>query len=470
MIIANREELLSHGNIRGRKIALDIVDRAMEAIDAYRLTKKRVSIDGDLLVVDSSTYNLSNVDNIYVLGAGKAVLQIAEALEDILGDRITKGVIIEKKLDGMTRGLERLHKLRNMKVLQGAHPTPEAINVKGAKEILELAKNAGKGDLLFFCVQGGCTCLTTLPAKGLSLEDVRVTTNLLLESGADIEAINAVRTPITTLSRGRLAKYIYPAEIINLVVDDSVWNYPQEWRAQAWGPSVPASDNKQDDFRAAVSTLKKHGIWEKVPSSVKQHLNNPDPSLNAQTVEDFERMGIKYKTIVLATPEDGAEAAKKEADKIGISSLILSSSIEGEASEVGVVFAGIATEIARKGRPLIPPCVIIASGEKTVTIVEEHGKGGRNQEFVLSAALKLGGGKNIVILSVGTDGTDGPTDIAGGIIDEHTVKRAEEKGINIFENLKRHNSSYILAKLGDAIFFNEPGNNVCDLSLIVVTD
>jgi len=475
MIIKNRDELLSHGNIEGRKIALDIIDYAMEAIDAYELTRKLISIEGNILNVGSLTYDLSKVGDIYVLGAGKAVLQIAEALENILGDRIKKGTVIEKRLDSMTRGLERIKKFRKIKVIQGSHPVPDEVVVRGAKEILEIAKEAGEGDLVFFCVQGGCTCLTTLPAEGLSLEDVKEMTDLLLKSGADVEAVNAVRIPITTLSEGRLAKHIHPAEIINIVVNDAVWSYPQGWYKSwydigGWGPSVPVQGSKRDDFKIAISILKKYKLWEKVPDPVKKRLRNPDPSLLAQTIMDFERMGIKYHTFVLATPEDGAVAAKKGAEEIGINSMILSSTIEGEAREVGTVFAGIAKEVAKNGRPLKPPCVIISSGETTVTIVGEHGEGGRNQECALSAALKIDGGKNIVIASLSTDGTDGPTYIAGGIVDGYTMERAKEKGIDIFENLERHNSSYVLRELGDAIFFNEPGNNVCDLALIVVTE
>ena len=475
MIIKNRKELLSHGNIKGRKIALDIIDYAMEAIDAYGLTRKLISIEGEILKVASLTYDLSKVGNIYVLGAGKAVLQMAEALEDVLGDRIKRGIVIEKRLDGMTRGLERIKRFRKIKVLQGGHPIPDEVDVRGAKEILEIAKDAGEGDLVFFCVQGGCTCMTTLPAEGLSLEDIKETTDLLLKSGADIEALNAVRIPITTLSEGRLARYIHPAEIINIVVNDAVWNYPQGWHKSwydigGWGPSVPVQGSKLNDFEVAVSLLKKYKLWEKVPDSIRNRLRNADPNLMAQTVRDFERMRIKYHTFVLANPEYGAEAAKKGAEEIGLNSMILFSTIEGEAREVGTVFAGIAKEIAKNDRPLKRPCVIISSGEMTVTIVGEHGEGGRNQECVLSAALKIDGGKDIVIASVSTDGTDGPTYIAGGIVDGYTMQRAKEKGIDAFENLERHNSSYVLRELGDAILFNEPGNNVCDLTLIVVTD
>ncbi|MFC1802843.1 glycerate kinase [Thermoproteota archaeon] len=474
MIIKNREKLISKGNTKGRKIALDIIDYAMKAVDAYRLTKQLICVNGDILRVGSLNYNLLEIGDIYVLGAGKAVLQIAEALEEILGDRIKKGIVIEKKLGDMKKGLERIKQFRKITVLQGGHPIPDVTALIGAKGILEIAKEAGEGDLVFFCVQGGCTCMTTLPADGLSLEDVKETTELILESGAGIKEINSVRTPITTLSEGRLAKYIHPAEIINLVVYDGVWGYPQGWYKSrfdmGWGPSVPVQVSEFNDFEVPISVLKKYGLWEKVPDSVRNCLLDADQNIMAQTVKDFERMGIKYHTFVLANPEYGVEAAEKGAKEMGLDSVILSSTLEGEAREVGNVLAAISKEIVKNGRPLKPPCIIISSGEMTVTIVGEHGEGGRNQECVLSAALKIDGCENVVISSIGTDGTDGPTDIAGGIVDGYTMKRSYEKGIDTSENLRIHNSSYVLRELEDAIFFNEPGNNVCDLMLIIVTD
>lgn len=189
------------------------------------------------------------------------------------------------------------------------------------------------------------------------------------------------------------------------------------------------------------------------------------------TVTDYEKMGIHYHTFILASPETSACAAKVAAEKmLGLNSMILSTTLEGEAKEVGIMLAGIAKEIAKNGRPLKIPCVVISSGEKTVTITGKHGSGGRNQETVLSAALKIQEANNVVIASIGTDGTDGPTSIAGGIVDGYTLHRAMKKNIDLSECLNDHNSSYALTELGDVILFNEPGNNVCDLSLIVVTD
>jgi glycerate-2-kinase len=470
MIIRNRDELLSHGHIEARRTALDIIDSAMEAIDASSLTRNLVQRRSSCLEVGPLKFDLSTIGDIYVLGAGKAVLQMAEALDDILGDRIKAGFVIEKYLNGMKKGRERIHKFRNIKVFEGSHPIPDNATVQAARELLELAKAAKRGDLVIFCVQGGCSCLTTVPAGGLSLEDLQQTTDLLLNSGLEIKTANSVRIALTRLSGGRLAKYIYPAEIINLVVNDVVWSYRlKNEYSFGWGPTVPLSSARQDLFKQSIDSLKSHRLWGLLPERVKNHMLNLDASLIPPTAEDLERSGVIYHTFVLASPEDGAEAAEASARQMGCRSFILSSAIEGEARDVGSVYGAIAKEIARCGRPLAPPCVVIAAGETTVTISGQHGEGGRNQEAALSAALKIDGAMNVAILSVGTDGTDGPSDIAGGIVDGYSIKRAKEKGINIEQELNRHNSSHVFRVLGDAILFDEPGNNVCDLSLVVVT-
>jgi glycerate-2-kinase len=475
MIIQNRDQLLSHGNIEGRRIALDIIDATMHRVDACGLTRSIVRRKGNELEVGHLSYDLSRIENVYVLGAGKAVLQIAEALEHVLGDHISCGLIIEKRLDDMPEGLKRIRRLERIRVLQGSHPIPDEVAVQGAEEILEISRKAGKNDLLFFCVQGGCSALTTLPVEGISLEDFKVTTELLLKSGADIEVFDIVRTAATRLNEGCLAPYIHPAEIINLVVNDYVWSAPLEVDApdpyeNGWGPAVPAQDIALRKFEAVVSRLKQHDVWGDLPQSVKSHLSDPNAAPNVRDLHDFEKLGIRHHTFVLAGPQDGAEAALKEAEELGLSAMILSSMTQGEAREVGVFLAGIAKGIIKNNRPLRPPCAMISAGETTVTISGEHGEGGRNQELVLGAALKLEGASNVVVAAVNTDGTDGPTRIAGGIIDGHTLRRAREKGLDIYDCLKRHDASPALTRLDDAILFNQPGNNICDLSLIVVTD
>lgn len=449
-IIKNKAELLSHGNLEGRRIALDIIEYALEIIDPYKAVRKAVFIDNELLIVNHLKYKLSEIRNIYVVGAGKGTLRIAEALEDVLGNRIKRGIIVEKGVQG--------DKLKTIKIVNGGHPIPNEVGMEGAKEIVELAKEAQEDELVFVCITGGCSALMPLPADDISLEDKKRVTDLLLKCGATIEEINAVRKHISVIKGGKLAGYIHPAEVVNLIVVDEVAGLP-------WGPTVPDTTTFEDAIRA----LKKYDLWGKVPDSVREHLQMglTDPSLETLKPKDFEC--LKVHNVVLANNEIACEAAKKRAEELGFDSMILSTVLEGESREVGIVLAGIAKEIEGRSRPLKPPCVLVSGGETTVTIVEEAGEGGRNQEVALASSLKIDGSKKMVITSIGTDGTDGPTDIAGGIVDGYTLRRAREKRIDIFKNLIKHNSSHVFRQLQDAIFTGPTGTNVMDLTLVVVT-
>jgi len=449
-IIKNKKELLSHGNREGRRIALNVIEYALKTVDPYKAVRKSVLIDNGRLVVGYLKHDLSEIRDIYVVGAGKGTLRIAQALEDILGNRIKRGIIIEKQVQGA--------KLETIKVVGGGHPIPDEAGKEGAKEIVQLAESAQEDDLVFVCITGGCSALMPLPVEGISLEDKKRVTDLLLKSGATIDEMNAVRKHISAIKGGRLAKYIYPAEVINLIVIDEVAGLP-------WGPTVPDTTTFED----AIGALKKYDLWEKVPDSVRKHLQRglSDPSLETPKPKDFE--SLKVHNVILANNQIACEAAKKRAEELGFNSMILSTVLEGESREVGIVLAGIAKEIERRKRPLEPPCVLISGGETTVTIVGEAGEGGRNQELTLASSLRIDGSKNIVITSIGTDGTDGPTDIAGGIVDGYTLRRTREKGIDAFKNLMKHNSSYVFRQLKDAIFTGPTGTNVMDLTLVVVT-
>jgi len=448
-IIKNTNQLLSHGNVEQRKISLDIMGYALNAIDSYKAVKRLVRVDRDILTIDSLTYDLSKIGDIYVVGAGKGSSSIAEALEDVLGHNIAKGLVIEKR--GQGRQLKRID------VVEAGHPVPDEKAVEGTEKIIEIANGATKGDIVFACITGGCSSLMTLPPDGISLEDVKKVTNLLLTCGAEIQQVNAVRKHMSRVMGGRLAMLIHPAELINLIVVDEVAGLP-------WGPTVPDTTT----FDQAVSVLKKYDLMEKVPNTVKEHLEKMAPEDETPKISDFKREGVKKHDFILASSDALCEASRKKAEELGYEAMILSTALEGESREAGIVLSGVAKEIETKSRPLRPPCVLIVGGETTVTIVGTPGEGGRNQEFALAASLNIEGSQRIVIASIGTDGTDGPTEIAGGIVDGYTVKRAKEKGIDPFENLRRHNSSYVFRHLDDAIFTGSTGTNVMDLRLLVV--
>jgi len=451
MIIKNENELLSHGNKKGREIVLDIIKYAIKAVDSYEATRRTILLKDDKLIVEAYSYDLSEVGNIYVVGGGKATFPIAQALEEVLGERIKRGVINVK------RGEKR--RLKYVKVIEAGHPIPDEAGLEGAREIVDIAGEAGEGDLVFCLITGGASALMPMPAGSISLEDKKKVTDLLLKCGATIDEINTVRNHISAIKGGKLAKIIHPAEVINLIVIDEVAGRP-------WGPTVPDTTT----FYDAVNVLKKYGLWRKVPETVREYLKRGmiDPSLETLKPRDFE--GLKVRSIVLADNEAMCRAAKKRAEELGFKSSILTTKLEGESREVGIVLASIAREVEERNRPIEPPCVLILGGETTVTITRLCGKGGPSQELVLGAALKISGSRRIVIASIDTDGTDGPTEIAGGIADGYTLKRAEEKGVDIFKSLRRHDCYEALMKLQDAIITGPTETNVMDLNIIVVTD
>ena len=449
-MIKNTGNLISKGNIEGRKVALKVLECALKEVDVYALVKRIVKIEGDKLLVGENEYVLSELRDIYVLGAGKAAYGIAKALEEGLQERIRDGVIIEK------RG--RSEKLRRVRVFEAGHPIPDEAGLDGAFEVAKLAKRAGEGDLVFVVVTGGCSALMPYPAEGLTLEDKIRVNRLLLECGATIDQINPIRKHLSSIKGGRLAFMIHPAEMVNLIVMDEIAGKP-------WGPTIP----DETTFADAVATLKKYNLWTVIPENVLKHLERSDPEKETPKKEEFEAKGVKARTIILASNNDACRAALEEAKRLGYNAIILTTVLEGESKDAGIILSAVAIETEASGNPIERPCVIISGGETTVTIVGEAGEGGRNQELALSASLRIAGSESVVMASLGTDGTDGPTDIAGAIVDGQTADRAQEMGIDLARELKNHNSSHVFRQLGDAIYTGPTGTNVMDLQVIVVT-
>lgn len=450
MLIKNNNELISHGNRLGRKIVLDVIEHALRSIDSYELTKKLIQVkDGKELIVGNIHFDIPTLKNIFVIGAGKATFPIAKALEDSLGNLIEKGVIIVKK--GEKRRLNRI------KVLEACHPIPCRNGLKGAEEIVRIANEAGEDDLVFCIITGGASALMPYPARGISLKDKKKITKLLLKCGANINEINAVRNHISMIKGGRLAQLIHPAEIINLIVVDEILGLP-------WGPTVPDLTT----FKDAIHVLKKYNLWIKTPISIRNHLRKGllNPDLETPKPKDFREM--RFHNFVLADNKTICESAKRRAMDLGFNSIILSTVLEGESREAGIVLGSIAREIEIHKRPLKPPCILIIGGETIVTISGRSGLGGPSQELVLGSSLKIEGSKKIIIASIDTDGTDGPTNAAGGIVDGYTVKRAKKKGIDIYKYLMRHDSYHALKKLGDIIVTGPTETNVMDLNIVAI--
>lgn len=453
--VENREALCSHGDTAAREFLIEVVDGALEAIHPDRLVPGRVTRNGNALVVDGRSYDLDAVDEVLVVGAGKGSLALVEAVGAVLGDRLSRGIVVEKRGqgDGGDSGLD------GIEVLEAGHPIPDEAGHRAAERVMELAREAGEDDLVIACITGGASALLPLPVGGVSIDELAETTRVLLGAGAPIEDINAVRKHLSRLKGGRLAAAIHPATTVSLIVVDEVAGEP-------WGPTVPDPAT----FADAVRALEKHDLLDRVPRSVREYLveSRNRPERETPTAEAFAQ--FETQVVVLADAGDVCEAACAHARERGVDAMLLSTVIEGESREVGTCLAGIAKEVAARGRPVEPPCVLVSGGETTVTVGEAAGEGGPNQEFALGVALGIEGYDGVAAIAVGTDGTDGPTDLAGGIVDGETVERAERRGLDLYGALREHDAANALRELGDAVYTGPTGTNVMDLRVILVRD
>lgn len=456
MRIKNYEQLLSHGNFKARETLLEIAEAALKAVDSYDAVKEIVRLEGNRLSIGKLEYELAQVENLYVVGAGKASMGMAKALDEILGGRITEGLVIVKKGQATRLGY--------IEIVEGSHPMPDESGYKASKRILAMMDRTTEHDLVLSTITGGSSALMSHPIDGISLEDERDVTDLLLMSGADIIEINSVRRHISATNGGRLMERVYPAELVNLIISDKVGDPPIEDPSRPrlfWGTPVCPDGTTLTD---GVNTLRKYGLWDRTPSSIQTYLEDLDPA--KETPKSIH--GRRVHTFILRNLGNCCEAARRKGCELGYNSIVLSSMIEGESREAGLFLAGIAKEVETNCRPVKPPCVLVVGGENTVTISGESGEGGPSQELALGFALGIAGSRRSTLLAIDTDGTDGPTKLAGGIADGSTVENAKNEGLDVFASLMVHDSSKVLRRLGEALVTEATNTNVCDLNLIVV--
>ena len=452
--IKNRDQLLSHGNIQLRRAALDIIDHALIQADPYKATRKLVRIDGNRLTVGDICFDLDKNQRIFLLGAGKATFPIAKALEDLLGNRITDGVIICKYgQDG---------RLNHSQMNLASHPIPDEAGLAAARDALALARETRAGDIIFGCITGGSSALMPYPVPGISLDEKKKVNQLLLTCGANIIEINAVRKHLSQIKGGRLARALHPrAHLINLTVSDVIGD-PLDYITD---PTVPDTSTFEDARR----TLTKYNLWDRVPSSVARFLKSAGPQ--HETPKEIDLAHYQKNNFIIVAGDAACVAAEEKARELGFRAMILSTMFEGESLELGRNFAAIAKEIKLNQRPLAIPAAVIGGGETTVKIRENPaGLGGPNQEFSLAAALGIEVVGPVVVVGFDSDGTDGPTEVAGGIVDEQTLYRARQKGIDVFGSLIRHDVTPVFKELEDTIETGATGTNVNDLKFLLMTN
>jgi glycerate 2-kinase len=433
--------------------AIDIFQAGLQAVSPGAAIKNFCQLDGEILRVDDHSYDLNSVKNIFVLGAGKAGASMALAIEEILGERISEGIITVKY-----GHLEKLHKI---KTHEGSHPVPDENGYRAAQAIFRLASRADKDTLVICLISGGGSALMPLPVDGVTLEDKQEVTRVLLSCGATIHEINAVRKHLSLIKGGGLARAVYPATLICLILSDVVGD---DLDSIASGPCV--SDSKT--FGDCKAIFAKYSIEDEIPASVLQHIELGLAGKVPETAKSGQSIFAATQNVIVAGNFKALLQAKEKADELGYNTLILSSMIEGETRDVASNHIAIAREIQSHGHPVPKPACLLSGGETTVTI-KGAGKGGRNQEFVLAAALKMTGIENIVVLSAGTDGTDGPTDAAGAIADQNTLQRAALKGLDPQKYLENNDSYHFFNTLNDLYKTGPTNTNVMDLRIILIT-
>ncbi len=437
---------------RLRKDAEAIFQAGIEAVNPILAVKKHTTLQDDRLIVGDQAYNLAEYDGIYVIGTGKASAAMAQAVEELLGERLKGGVVNVKY--GHTFPLNKI------KVNEAGHPVPDEAGFHGAEEIIQLLKKTGKNDLVLFLISGGGSALLPYPAEGVTLEEKQQVTRYLLEVGACIHEINAVRKHLSRVKGGRLAKLAHPSTLVSLMLSDVIGD---DLDTIASGPTVP----DKSTFDDCLKILEKYQMRERIPISVVELLEKGARGEVEETPKAGDPVFQRTQNLVIASNILAVQAAKRKAEELEYNSLILSTFVEGETKEVARVHAAVAKEILQTGNPVPRPACVISGGETTVTI-RGKGLGGRNQEFVLAAAIDIDGLKNVVVLSGGTDGTDGPTDAAGAIANGMTKNRALEKGMNAEQYLRENDSYNFFKSLDDLLITGPTHTNVMDLRLVMV--
>lgn len=435
-----------------RKHAENIFQAAIDAVNAQNCVAEHLERTGNRFRAGNIELDLSGFENIYVIGAGKATAPMAAAVESILADRITSGIIMVK--------YSHTALLKTIRTIEAGHPVPDENGMKGAGLIMETTKAAGENDLIICLLSGGGSALMPLAAPGLTLAEKQETIKHLLACGADISEINAIRKHLSAIKGGQLARAAAPAAMITLIVSDVVGD---SLDVIASGPTVEDTST----FAGCLETIEKYKLTDKLPDSVIKRIKQGA----ARQVDETPKPGglnrNKLFHLIVASNFKALCSAAGRAEDLGYKTLILSSLIGGDTTEAACFHAAIAKQIADTGHPVSPPACIISGGESTVKI-QGNGLGGRSQEFCLAAALQIEDHNNIVILCAGTDGTDGPTDAAGAVVDSATISRAASLGLDAAGFLRENDSYNFFARTGELLVTGPTGTNVMDVRIMLI--
>ena len=428
-----------------------MLQAALDAADPYEAVRCALSLKRHALRAAGRTYDLRRIRRVAVVSAGKAAVPMARAVAEVLRGRLESAFVVSSK--GAAAGTSS-----RLEIVEAGHPVPDRRGLQAAQRMLEIASTLGAEDLLIVLLSGGASSLLPLPGEGLTLADKQRVTRLLLRSGATIAELNAVRKHLSAIKGGRLAAATR-AQVLTLILSDVGGD-----DLGVIGSGLTAPD--RTTFLDAVRIIRKYGLWEKLPTPVRIHLVEGLAGWRPETPKPRSRVFRRIQHVVIGNNPLALEAAAMVARHAGYESVLIEEFVIGEASLVGRWMGELGKNLA--SRTALPgPVCVLAGGELTVT-VRGSGKGGRAQEFALAAALAMQGTPGVWAVGVGTDGRDGPTDVAGAVVDGDTVARGKKKRLAAAAYLKRNDSYTFFKKVGGHIITGPTGTNVNDLYLVLV--
>jgi glycerate 2-kinase len=429
---------------------------AIAAVDPWRLVRESVERRGDILRVQGQEFDLTAFDRVFVISFGKAAAAMGEALAGILDERLTAGLVVVPWPAGQEPS--------RLEYIEASHPVPDAGSVEAARRALELASKAGEKDLLIVGISGGGSSVLSLPAEGIALDKKRRLTEDLLRAGATIQELNVVRKHLSGIKGGQLARAAFPARTVTLVISDVVAN---DLGTIASGPTYwdPST------YAEARAILACYGLWDSASALVRARIEDGENGRVPETLKEGDPVFERVSTYIIGDNMTALRAAKHEAEKRGFEPIFLSSADSGEARRTAAGYAAFLAELACTAPNLPRPLCLLAGGELTVTVTG-RGRGGRNTEFVLAALVEMERagveGLDWLILSLGTDGVDGPTDAAGAWAGVRTLKSARALGLNPAEYLDDNDSYGFFKQTGNLIVTGPTGTNVMDLRVFLL--
>lgn len=433
-----------------RKAAGEIFQAALDAVNPRTAVHRHLRRDGEKLLADGEVYDLRE-RRIYVVGAGKASGVMAAAVEEVLGDRISAGVVVVKDGHGLP--------LQRIRIHEASHPVPDARGIQATAAILALLEKTRPEDLVIVLISGGGSALLPAPVAGTDLAEKQVVTRELIRCGATIEEINAVRKHCSRVKGGQLARAVQPASCLTLVLSDVIGD---RLDVIASGPTAPDPTTYKD----TLEVLRRYGLHDRIPASIRQFLESGAKGEVPETPKPGDICFAKARHLIVGNNIQALLAGRDRAASLGFHALLLTAALQGESREVAKTLAALLLEIRRSGHPVPPPACLLLGGETTVT-VRGRGKGGRNQEMTLAVAAAIVGEEDLVIFSAGTDGTDGPTDAAGAVADGETCPRAKQAGLDPFGALEDNDAYHFFEGLGDLIKTGPTLTNVMDITLLL---